>query len=167
MFLFRSNILVQGCILNLKFIFPPFFLFIFFPQMKFPPQGKNLQPFFAILKILSQLGKRYAYFLPIGGKKWIFPPFFIPFQSFFFPNMLFGYIFAPPKQKNIHPQNKKYDLKLEWLFNFNEENSFQLSIFEKIYFRIKNEEKKWRNLSSKNFWPEIMKKQFILHELYI
>ena len=37
-----------------------------------------------------------------------FPPFSIPFQSFFSPNMLFGHIFAPPpprgvKQKNIHP----------------------------------------------------------------
>ena len=40
------------------------------------------------------------------GKKYVFPPFFIPFQSFFFPNLLFGHIFAPRgwvKQKNIHP----------------------------------------------------------------
>ena len=52
--------------------------------------------FWAILYILSQLGKKYAYFLQIVGKICTSPPFFIPFQSFFFPNMLFGHIFAPP-----------------------------------------------------------------------
>jgi len=38
-----------------------------------------------------------------------FPPFFIPFQSFYSPNMLFGHIFAPPppgrgQQKKKHPR---------------------------------------------------------------
>ena len=39
-----------------------------------------------------------------------FPSFFIPFQSFFSPNLLFGHIFAPRggggKQINIHPWYK-------------------------------------------------------------
>ena len=35
------------------------------------------------------------------GKKLHFPSFFILFQSFFSPNMLFGHIFG--QQKNIHP----------------------------------------------------------------
>ena len=44
------------------------------------------------------------------GENMNFPPFFIPFQYFFSPNLLFGHIFAPTplpggggiKQKNIH-----------------------------------------------------------------
>ena len=54
------------------------------------------------------MGKKYAYFLPIGEKSMHFHSFFIQFQSFFSPNLLFGHIFAPSqgggvKQKNIHP----------------------------------------------------------------
>ena len=41
--------------------------------------------FVAILYILSQFGKKYAYFLPKGRRICIFPHFFIPFQSFFSP----------------------------------------------------------------------------------
>ena len=37
--------------------------------------------------------KKYAYFLPIG-EICIFAHFFIPFQSFFSPNILFGHIFG-------------------------------------------------------------------------
>ena len=39
------------------------------------------------------------------GKNMHFPPFFIPFQSFFFPNLLFDHIFV--KQKNIRPCEKE------------------------------------------------------------
>jgi len=47
--------------------------------------------FFCHFENLSQLGKKYAYFLSIGGKICIFPPHF---QSF--PNMLSGHILPPP-----------------------------------------------------------------------
>ena len=96
----------QGCILNLKFIFPPPpFWLIIFPRLKFfimrvcAPQVNNFQTFFL----------KFCIFKSIGKKICIFPPFFIPFQSFFSPNLLFGHIFASQpggggvKQKNIHP----------------------------------------------------------------
>ena len=41
----------------------------------------------------SPASLKYAYVLPTGETKY-FPPFFIPFQAFFSPNLLFGYIFA-------------------------------------------------------------------------
>ena len=59
--------------------------------------GEKFSAFFwAILYILSQLGKTYAYFYQ-WGKKYAFSPLFSsPFQSFFLANMLFGHIFALP-----------------------------------------------------------------------
>ena len=45
-------------------------------------------------------GLKYAYFLPIGEKICIPPLFvFIPFQSFFPPNMIFGHIFWGQTEK--------------------------------------------------------------------
>ena len=98
----------QGCIFNLKFIFmdppPPTFWFIFLPHLKCITTStpsrhrrKMFSIFFcAILYILSQLGKKYTFFLPIGEKICIIPHFFIPFQYFFPPNLLFGHICPPP-----------------------------------------------------------------------
>ena len=62
-----------------------------------------------------QLGEKYAYFLPIGEKICVFPPFFIPFQYFFSPNLLFGHIFAPHPRGN-KPQTtiEKYSLKMRF-----------------------------------------------------
>ena len=87
----------QGCILNLEFIFPPPFFIYIFPQKKLitnrgcSPQAKNVQPFFAIL---SRLGEKYAYFLPIGEKIWISSPFSSPFNNFFPPTRSLA-IFLP------------------------------------------------------------------------
>ena len=58
--------------------------------------GENFQPFFAILKILSQLGKKYAYFLPIWDKNMHISPFFHPLSIIFIP--LFGHIFGSNKK---------------------------------------------------------------------
>ena len=71
----------QGCILNLK--------------LMRGCAGEKFSDFVVLFcKFLVNWGKKYAYFLPIGGKICIFYPFFTPFQSFFSPNMLFGHI--PP-----------------------------------------------------------------------
>ena len=103
----------KGCILNFNFIFcPPPSWFIFVPRMKMiilmgcAPQAKNFQLFCAILKILSQLGKKYAYFWPIREKICIcFSPLLSsPFE--FFPNMLLRGGF---KERNIHPAIYTYN----------------------------------------------------------
>ena len=103
----------QGCILHLKLIFfaPPPFLINFFPNEIYyiegcAPQGKFSALFFAILVILSQLGEKYAYFLPIDEKICIFPPFFIPFQSFFPQHVIWPY-FCPSPARGGGGQNKK------------------------------------------------------------
>ena len=81
--------------LNTYFDPPPFIDLYCFPQLKFiiikgcALQVKNVQPFFAILYILSQLGKIMHIFYQLG-KKYAFTPFFI----------LLG---EGVKQKNIHP----------------------------------------------------------------
>ena len=56
---------VQGCILNLKFIFPPNFWFIYFPQMKVSirrgcaPQVKYVQPFlFCHFENVKSIGEK-------------------------------------------------------------------------------------------------------------
>ena len=68
------------------FVPPPILIYIFSPPkiyynewLRSVPQAKNVQPFFKILYILSQSGKKYAYFLPIG-EKYAFSSFFIPLQ---------------------------------------------------------------------------------------
>ena len=79
--------LVQGCILNLKFIFlhpPPFLIHIF------PP--------YIVLKISSLFSSILHW-----GELYISPPFFIPFFISFF------------KQKNIHPCSGMED-KLEFVY---------------------------------------------------
>jgi len=84
----HSNISPERCILNLKFIFlpppTPFLNYIFSP-VNFE---KFAALFFAILYILSQLGKKYA-----------FSPFFYPLSLIFFPQPVIWQYF----QKNIHP----------------------------------------------------------------
>ena len=40
-------------------------------------------------------------YLPIGGKIWIFPTFFISYQSYFFPNILFGHGGGGGEYKNV------------------------------------------------------------------
>ena len=42
-------------------------------------------------------------FYQLGKKMCIFPPFFIPFQSFFPPNTLFGHIFIGSNRKIYNP----------------------------------------------------------------
>ena len=59
--------------------------------------------FFGNFVKFKAIGGKYAYFLPIGEKICIFPPFFIPFQSFFSPNMVFGNIFANKQTKKYTP----------------------------------------------------------------
>ena len=106
--------IMQMCILCLKFIFlpPPPFWFIFCPQPKFiimrgcALQAKNFPPFFAILYILSQLGEKYAYFLPIAEKNMHFPSFFISFQ-FFFPQPVIWPYFCPPPRGREGGSNRK------------------------------------------------------------
>ena len=83
---------------------PPPSWFIFFPQLKFilggcARMGKLLSPFFAIS---SQLGKKFAYFLPMG-EKYAFPPFFHPLSIIFTPNLLFGHIPPPPPRGANNP----------------------------------------------------------------
>ena len=52
--------------------------------------------FFAILYILSQLGKKYAYFFPIG-EKFAFSSCFYPFSIIFFPQPVIWPYFPPPR----------------------------------------------------------------------
>ena len=80
-----QNIVQAGVYIKFEihiFAPPPPFLIYIFPQMKFNMMsgwaGGKISAFFSA--IFSQLGKRYAYFLPIGEKICIFLPFFIPFQ---------------------------------------------------------------------------------------
>ena len=108
----------QGCILNLKsyFLPPPPSWFIFFPQLKsMIMRGARcrrkivslfLQLIIFYMYIFSQKGKKYAYFLPIGGKICISSPFLSPFNHFFPPTSYLAIFLSPPpwvKQKNIHP----------------------------------------------------------------
>ena len=85
--------------LNSYFCPPPFLIDIFAPIATchndgVRAAGEKCSAFFGqILYILSQLGKKYAYFLPAGEKICISPLFPSPFNNFF-PNMLFGHIFA-------------------------------------------------------------------------
>ena len=120
---------MQGCILNLKFIFlppPPLFFFwlIYLPQMfnirrGYAPQAKNVQPCFAILKILNKLGKIMHTFYQSGEKYAFFPLFSSPFNNLFPQHVIWPFFCPPPpaggevKQKNIHPWNN-----VETLFFF-------------------------------------------------
>ena len=85
----------QGCILKLKFKFrpPPLFLIYIFSPTKIyynewvcTAKKKLSAFFFAILYILSQLGKKYAYFYQLGGKNTHFPRFFYLISIIFSPN---------------------------------------------------------------------------------
>ena len=90
---------MQGCISNLNSYFcpPPLDLY-FFPKWNLLWGGERRREkisifflqfckpiFVAILYILSQLGENIYTFYQLGGKNMHFPPFFIPFQSFFPP----------------------------------------------------------------------------------
>ena len=55
-------------------------------------QAKNVQPFWAILYILSNLGKTYAYFYQLGKNM-----HFIPFSIIFFPHHVIWPYFCPEK----------------------------------------------------------------------
>ena len=75
------------------------------------PQAENCQSFLCIfVKKISQLGRKYAYFLPIG-KKYAFSTLFsFPFNHFFPQLFIWPYFCPPPspppgKQKSIHPCN--------------------------------------------------------------
>ena len=75
--------------------------FIFFPQPKFimmrgcAPQVKSLEPFFCNFVYFKSIGDKICILFTNGGRNMHPPPlFFIPFQSFLSPNLLFGHIFA-------------------------------------------------------------------------
>jgi len=77
----------------MKFILPPpFFIYIFSPTEFFFNEGvraagENISDFFfVIFYILSQLGKKYAYFLPILS----------PFNQFFSPTCCLAIFPLPP-----------------------------------------------------------------------
>ena len=73
-----QNIFLEACVSG---VYIKFEIHIFAPSPFFAAAGEKCSVFFlAILYILSQLGKKYAYFLLIA-----FSPLFIPFQSFFPP----------------------------------------------------------------------------------
>ena len=99
-----DSCLVQGCILNLKFIFlpPPLLDLYFFPNRNLlimrgcAPQVKSFKPFLSILYILSQQGKKYTFFLPIEGGEQHFPPFFYPLSIIFPPQPVIWPYFCPP-----------------------------------------------------------------------
>ena len=85
--------LVQGCILNLKVLIfppPPILIYIFSPPKSIIMRGCALCNFVHF----SQLGKKYAYFLPIGEKICIFLLFYI-FSIIFFPQPVIWPYFCP------------------------------------------------------------------------
>ena len=71
-------------------------LFIFLAQRKFiimrwcMPQAKNCKPFFCNFANLKSNWEKISIL-------------FTFFNNFFLPNMIFGHILWPDKQKNIHP----------------------------------------------------------------
>ena len=132
------------------FVPPPLTLFIFFSPTAIyynkgvhaAAAGEKFSAFFvAILYILSRKGKIYAYFLQIGEKIFIFPPFFIPFQS--------G---GGVKQKNIHPC-KTYYLNLTNIIHYIIHMNFWPFWFERILHLF--------------FFPVSNFREFILHPSWI
>ena len=98
-----------GVYIEFEFIFlppSPFLIHIFSPPKCIMKRGcaaqaKNFEPFFCNFVYFKPIAEKICILFIIGGKKYAFPPLFLsPFNSFF-PNLLFGHIFA--KQKNIHP----------------------------------------------------------------
>ena len=77
---------------------PPLLIYVSFPTEIYYNDGvratgeKLSAFFFAILYILSQLGKKYAYFYQLGGKNMHFPPVFYLISIIFSPNLVFGHI---------------------------------------------------------------------------
>ena len=103
---------IQGCILNSKFIFlpPPLFFIIFFPQLKFiimrgcAPQVINFQPF------LSNI----VYFKTIGGKNMHFPPFFYPLSIFSKLILLWKLSFSPFLRQAQFPQQNQFSQQAQF-----------------------------------------------------
>ena len=100
----KCRVTYQGCILNLKFIFPPtpFLDSYFFPQgnliiMRWcAPHAKNVKLFFGNFVNIKSIGEKICLLFTNWGKKNAFPPFFSsPFNNFFPPTWYFA-IFLPP-----------------------------------------------------------------------
>ena len=106
MILPSSSYSLQGCILNLKFIFltPPPSWFIFLSQMKFYEGVRaacdNFSGFFVLFcKFLVNWGKNMHTFYQLGKKYAFPPPFFHSLSIIFFPQHVIWSYFCPPPPK--------------------------------------------------------------------
>ena len=92
----------------------PFLIYIFSPTEIYYnegvlPQAKNYETFFSNFVYFKSIGDKIL-FTNMGK---IAPLFFIPFQSFFSPNLLFGHIFAPPREGGGGSNRKIYTRPLQ------------------------------------------------------
>ena len=81
------------------FVPPPFLIYIFSPTEIYfikgvRAAGEKFSAFFCNF-VVKSIGEKICILFTNWGKNMHFPPFFISFQSFFSPNLLFGHIFAP------------------------------------------------------------------------
>ena len=79
------------------------------------PQAKNFSPFLLQFCIFESIGEKIWILFTNRGKNMHFPPLFIPFNHFFFPQLVVWLYFCPPPPGG--GQTEKYTpLSLCWWY---------------------------------------------------